>query len=185
MIDFVKELSACRVEGTKLPFYPEKVQGYTEKEVELIAKNLNLDIHGQFREFLLQMGRCSGGLIWSDEFYMYKNLWNPNKFRHVQQSEKEDLGYILTSKGKLDPVDMKMFYLSREYETYFYYLLTAENDDFIWSLHDADDCVLEKTNITLLEYLKDYVFEKTKRNRFVDFGLTEEQINRSITGRLL
>ncbi|EPL5240484.1 SMI1/KNR4 family protein, partial [Acinetobacter baumannii] len=54
-----------------------------------------------------------------------------------------------------------------------------------WSLHDADDCVLEKTNITLLEYLKDYVFEKTKRNRFVDFGLTEEQINRSITGRLL
>ncbi|HCJ7824633.1 TPA: SMI1/KNR4 family protein, partial [Acinetobacter baumannii] len=26
---------------------------------------------------------------------------------------------------------------------------------------------------------------KTKRNRFVDFGLTEEQINRSITGRLL
>ncbi|EPJ3223501.1 SMI1/KNR4 family protein, partial [Acinetobacter baumannii] len=26
---------------------------------------------------------------------------------------------------------------------------------------------------------------KTKRNRFIDFDLTEEQINRSITGRLL
>lgn len=116
---------------------------------------------------------------------IYKSVWNSNKFRHAQQSEKEDLGYILTSKGKLNPVDMKMFYLLREYETYFYYLLTAENDDFIWSLHDADDSVLEKTNITLLEYLKDYVFQKTKRNRFVDFDLTKDQINRCITGHLL
>lgn len=71
MTDFVKELSDCRVEGTQLPFYPEKVQGYTEQEVELIAKNLNLDIHGQFRDFLLQIGKCSGGLLLSDEFYMY------------------------------------------------------------------------------------------------------------------
>ncbi|HFG6923909.1 SMI1/KNR4 family protein [Acinetobacter baumannii] len=185
MIDFVKELSACRVEGTQLPFYPEKVQGYTEQEIDLIAEHCNINIHGQFREFLLQMGKCSGGLVWGEEFYMYKNLWSPNKFIHAQQSEKADLGYILTSKGKLDPVDMKMFYLSKEYETYFYYLLTAENDDFIWSLHDADDCVLEKTNITLLEYLKDYVFQKTKDTRFINFDLTEEQINRSITGRLL
>lgn len=61
MIDFVKELAACRVEGTQLPFYPERVQGYTEQEVELIAEYCNLSIHGQFREFLLQMGRCSGG----------------------------------------------------------------------------------------------------------------------------
>lgn len=51
MTDFVKELAACRVEGTQLPFYLGKVQGYTEQEVELIAKNLNLDIHGQFRDF--------------------------------------------------------------------------------------------------------------------------------------
>lgn len=38
MTDFVKELAACRVEGNKTSFYLEKVQGYTEQEVELIAK---------------------------------------------------------------------------------------------------------------------------------------------------
>ncbi|WP_335976586.1 SMI1/KNR4 family protein [Acinetobacter calcoaceticus] len=184
MIDFVKELSACRVEGTQLPFYPEKVQGYTEQEVELIAKNLNLDIHGQFREFLLQMGRCSGGLLWSDEFYMYDYRCKKDFFINYQKNVKED-DYIIDNHGKLDPLGMKIFYLSRENETYFNYLFTAENDDFIWSLHDVDDSVLEKTNITLLEYLKFYVFQKTKETRFIDFDLTEEQINRSITGRLL
>ncbi|OCZ57117.1 hypothetical protein [Acinetobacter seifertii] len=184
MIDFVKELSACRVEGTQLPFYPDKVQGYTEQEVELIAKNLNLDIHGQFREFLFQMGRCSGGLLWGDEFKMYNSQWNLDDFQDYQKCIKED-DEMCDSEGKIDPFEKKIFGLSREYETYFYFLLTAENDDFIWSLHDADDCVLEKTNITLLEYLKDYVFQKTKDTRFIDFDLTEEQINRCITGRLL
>ncbi|ENY5803147.1 SMI1/KNR4 family protein, partial [Acinetobacter baumannii] len=48
-----------------------------------------------------------------------------------------------------------------------------------------ESVIWEKTNMTLLDYLKKYVFEKTKRNRFIDFDLTEEQINRSITGRLL
>lgn len=184
MIDFVKELSACRIEDTQLPFYPEKVQGYTEQEVELIAANLNLDIHGQFREFLLQMGKCSGGLLWSDEFYMYNYRAKNDFFINYQINVKKD-DYLFDNHGKLDPIKMKIFYLSREHETYYNFLLTAENDDFIWSLHDADDSVVEKTNITLLEYLKDYVFQKTKDTRFIDFDLTEEQINRSITGRLL
>ncbi len=52
-------------------------------------------------------------------------------------------------------------------------------------LDSAESAIWEKTNMTLLDYLKNYVFEKTKRNRFIDFDLTEEQINRSITGRLL
>ena len=126
MIDFVKELAVCRVEGTQLPFYPEKVKGYTDQELELIAVNCNLDIHGQFREFLLQMGKCSGGLLWDDEFYMYNQRWNSRKFLRSQSSEKEDLGYMVTNQGKIDPVEKKIFILTREYETYFYYLCTAE-----------------------------------------------------------
>ncbi|HCU76630.1 MAG TPA: hypothetical protein DGS69_14930 [Acinetobacter baumannii] len=64
MIDFVFELASCRHKDTYLPFYPEHIRGYTEDEVDQIAEIYNLDIHGQFREFLLQMGRCSGGLLW-------------------------------------------------------------------------------------------------------------------------
>ncbi|EPJ5496508.1 SMI1/KNR4 family protein, partial [Acinetobacter baumannii] len=57
--------------------------------------------------------------------------------------------------------------------------------NYVWFLDSAESVIWEKTNMTLLDYLKKYVFEKTKRNRFIDFDLTEEQINRSITGRLL
>ncbi|EPK9851657.1 SMI1/KNR4 family protein, partial [Acinetobacter baumannii] len=62
---------------------------------------------------------------------------------------------------------------------------TSEQDNYVWFLDSAESVIWEKTNMTLLDYLKKYVFEKTKRNRFIDFDLTEEQINRSITGRLL
>lgn len=184
MTDFVKELAACRVEGTQLPFYPEKVQGYTEQEVELIAKNLNLDIHGQFRDFLLQIGKCSGGLLWSDEFYMYDYRCEKDFFINYQKNIQED-DYMFDNQGKLDPVGEKIFFLSCGYETYLYYLFTSEQDNYVWFLDSAESAILEKTNMTLLDYLKNYVFEKTKRNRFIDFDLTEEQINRSITGRLL
>lgn len=184
VIDFVKELAACRVEGTQLPFYPEKVKGYTEQEIELIAKNCNLDIHGQFRDFLLQMGKCSGGLLWGDEFYMYSYKWSLKNFLNYQKSAKQD-DDMFDKNGKIDPIGKKIFGLTREYETYFYYLFTDEYDDYVWFLDSADDAVWEKTNETLLDHLKYYVEYKTKQTRFIDFDLTEEQIDGDITGRLL
>ena len=188
MFDFVKELIACRVEGTQFPFYPEKVQGYSEQEVELIAEKCNLDIHGQFREFLLQMGRCSGGLLLGDEFAIYNNNWSLNDFYNYQTLAKVDDGFMLTEFGEMDPVQEKVFFLSTECETYYHYLLTAENDDYVWLQHDDGDGegeILKKTNSTLLEYFKQYVENKTKMTRFIDFELTEEQMDSLITGKLL
>lgn len=184
MIDFVKELEACRVEGTQLPFYPEKVKGYTEEEIDLIAEKCNLDIHGQFRDFLSQMGKCSGGLLWGEEFKMYNYSWQAIDFWDYQKSIKED-DDMFYKNGKIDPIEKRMFGLTREYETYFYYLLTAEKDDYIWSLHDVEDGMLVKENYTLLEYLKHYVKHKTNQTRFIDFDLTEEQVDKYITGRLI
>ncbi|EPJ3733639.1 SMI1/KNR4 family protein, partial [Acinetobacter baumannii] len=115
---------------TQLPFYLEKVQGYTEQEVELIAKNLNLDIHGQFRDFLLQIGKCSGGLLWSDEFYMYDYRCEKVFFINYQKNIQED-DYMIDNQGELDPVGEKIFFLSCEYETYLYYLFTSEQDNYV------------------------------------------------------
>ncbi len=184
MIDFVKELAACRVEGTQQPFFPEKVKGYTEHEVDLIAKNCNLDIHGQFRAFLLQMGRCSGGLLWGVEFNMYNSRLNLSDFIDSQKRAKKDED-MFDETGKIDPIEKKVFDLNCEYETYFYSLMTVEKDDYVWFLDSAVDAVWEKTKVTLLEHLKYYVEVKTKAMRFVDFNLTEEQIDKYITGRLL
>lgn len=105
-------------------------------------------------------------------------------FINYQKNIQED-DYMIDNQGELDPVGEKIFFLSCEYETYLYYLFTSEQDNYVWFLDSAESVIWEKTNMTLLDYLKKYVFEKTKRNRFIDFDLTEEQINRSITGRLL
>ncbi|PJF02346.1 SMI1/KNR4 family protein, partial [Acinetobacter seifertii] len=157
MIDFVKELSVCRVEGTQLPFYPEKVQGYTEQEVELIAKNLNLDIHGQFREFLFQMGRCSGGLLWGSNFPMYSSSWSIKDFELFQINEKADEDYM-SCPGAKDPIEEKIFYLHSENDlTLFYYLFTNQKDDYIWGYYEDEDRKFEKTKSTLLDQLKYYV----------------------------
>lgn len=56
------------------------------------------------------MGKCSGGLLWDDEFYMYDNKWSSSRFVRSQLSEKEDLGYMLANHSKIDPVEKKLFY---------------------------------------------------------------------------
>ena len=92
---------------------------------------------------------------------------------------------LLLCLGYQDRASINLSILTREYETYFYYLCTAEKHDYISSLHDADDEILIKENYTLLEYLKHYVEQKTKKTRFIDFYLDEEEVDKYITGRLL
>lgn len=183
VIDFVKELAACRVEGTQLPFYSEKVKGYTEQEIELIAQNCNLDIHGQFRDFLLQMGKCSGGLILGDNFPMYNPYWSSLDFNLFQQNEKIDESYIKAI-GFVDPIEKKIFYLCAEDETeFYYYILTENRDDYIWIFCDVDSKSFEKTTITILEMLKFVVNNQAKE--YLNCSISEVKFENYINGRLL
>ena len=185
MINFVQELAFCRVEGTQIPFFPEKVKGYTEQEIAEIGKNCNLDIHGQFKEFLVQMGKCSGGLLWGDDFPMYSHRWQALSFKNFQVNERKDENYM-SCPGSADPVKNKIFYLYSENElTFFYYLFTNNKDDYIWGYYEDENRCVEKTKSTLLEQLKYYVRTSTKNARFIDFNLNEEQIQQNIIGRLL
>ncbi len=184
MIDFVKELAACRVEGTQLPFFPEKVKGYTEEEIDLIAKNCNLDIHGQFREFLLQMGKCSGGLILGKYFPMFNPYWNTKDFELFQKNESEDQNYIMALNA-VDPIEKKIFYLYSENESdYYYYLLTDNQDDYVWGYYEDNTLSLEKTSRTLLEHLKDIVLDQTKEYLNSKF-YNKNDVDDYIVGRLL
>lgn len=49
---------------------PELIQGYTEDEIRQIEQKYNFPIHGQFKEFLMIMGKCSGGLLLGDDIYI-------------------------------------------------------------------------------------------------------------------
>ena len=48
---------------------PELIQGYTEEEIKQIEQKYNIPIHGQFKELLMTMGKCSGGLLF-DNIYI-------------------------------------------------------------------------------------------------------------------
>ena len=50
---------------------PELIQGYTEDEIKQIEQKYNISIHGQFKELLMTMGKCSGGLLFGDNVYIY------------------------------------------------------------------------------------------------------------------
>ena len=51
---------------------PELIQGYTEEEIKQIELKYDFPIHGQFKELLMTMGKCSGGLLFGDDMlYLY------------------------------------------------------------------------------------------------------------------
>ena len=49
---------------------PELIKGYTEDEIKEIEKRYNLPIHGQFKELLMTMGKCSGGILLRENIYI-------------------------------------------------------------------------------------------------------------------
>lgn len=184
MIDFIKELADSRHEGTYLPFYPERVKGYSEAEVDLIASWYNLNIYGQFRQFLLQMGRCSGGLLWGDNFPMYDSRYNLERFKCGQQYLMEDEDYLYLD--GIDAVENKLFFLFHQNEQMRrFYVVTAHQDNYILAYYNDSTRLVERSPLDLLGVLKDYVFYETKSCRFSDVGFPEALVDECITGRLL
>lgn len=49
---------------------PELIQGYTEDEIRQIEQKYNFPIHGQLKELLMTMGKCSGGLLFGEDIYI-------------------------------------------------------------------------------------------------------------------
>lgn len=190
MTNFIQELSKCRAYGTQIPFRPEAVRGYTEQEIERISRRYNLNIHGQFRQLLLQMGRCSGGLVWSDEITLYDHQWQPRLFKQYQTAESQAMledaaihtGYL---KSGIHPIVHKLFpWRFNNDRTAAYCLVTEEPDDYIWHQYD-DGFTIKKTAFTLLEDLRRSVETVTKRALGLGFDYTEEDFALFTTGRLL
>ncbi|MDO4693791.1 MAG: hypothetical protein Q4A62_04060 [Eikenella sp.] len=190
MTDFIQELSKCRAYGTPVPFRPAAVRGYTEQEIERISRRYNLNIHGQFRQLLLQMGRCSGGLVWSDEITLYDHRWQPRLFRQYQAAESQAIrddaaiqtGYL---KSGIHPITHKFFpWRFRNDRAAAYCLVTEERDDYLWHQYD-DGFTIKKTAFTLLEDLRHTVEAVTKRALGLGYGYTEEDFKLFTTGRLL
>lgn len=63
MNTLIQSLLSVKSEYDGFVEYPELIQGYDEDEIKQIEQKYNLPIRGQFKEFLMTMGKCSGGIV--------------------------------------------------------------------------------------------------------------------------
>ncbi len=70
MNDLVQTLLSIKNPRNNFIERPELIQGYTEEEIRQIEQKYNIPIHGQFKELLMTMGKCSGGLLFSSNIYI-------------------------------------------------------------------------------------------------------------------
>ena len=64
-----------------------KAIGYSEEEITKIEKLYDIEVKGDFREFLKYAGRCDGDLLGDDPIILYRQTW--------------DMGSYLRKKGGL------------------------------------------------------------------------------------
>lgn len=126
---------------------PELIQGYTEDEIKEIEQKYNLPIHGQFKEFLMTMGKCSGGLVAGSEIYIYRDGGIEHYIDdYVIESIQEDIDYEYLMKF-LDNVDLveKRFLIFAGINEHMvrYFMLAANNNDIVYEWDTNEDTVRE------------------------------------------
>ena len=162
---------------------PELIQGYTEDEIKQIEQKYNFPIHGQFKEFLMTMGKCSGGILRGDDIYIYRDTRNEYYFsdKFAQEIQNDpDCQEFIKNMGDIDLVEKKYFAFAGINEHMLqYFMLLANQDDTIYEWDTNEDTVREFG--TLFDFLKYY-------RQIIGSDITgqnNEVFKRLTTGRLL
>ena len=124
----------------------------TSVKLEDIQK-MNYLKSGNFRLFMLEMGRCSGGLIGDDPFIFYKNMTIRGHIL-TQDGLREDLLDIL-SKASIPSHQYYngTFLIAVESETQFFYLNTkGDNPERVFHFDDNTEIIYD-TGQDFLEYM--------------------------------
>lgn len=146
----------CSKMGPATPVYPELCEGYREEELAKIEKIYNISITGQFRVFMKEMGRCSGGLIgWDPIFFYYlygidKHL--PNQRYHQESMIEYDLEIYNENKP---------FSFSCESETQYYFMLTESSEPELVYHFDENTETVSSTGMQFIDYMKDLIIRET------------------------
>ena len=181
MLSLVDELLQYREPDCPLPFDRSQIQGYSEAELLEISQRCNLSIHGDFRRLLLEMGRCSGGLLWGSYVSIYDDHYSPESFKDAQEIWLEGDWFNPQSTGYRDPVKHQMLVLSTVSENYNCILFTDDNS--VW-WYDDNKLSLERMRVSFIQYLIYCVKEQNKPLH--DGVLISDRLVRSQTyGRLL
>jgi len=158
MSNLVTMLSSIRAEKNYFIEKIEKVNGYSEQEIAEIEKLNNISVHGQLKELLTTMGKCSGGVIFGDDFYIYRYYRNAgfNIQRQKNLMADEELAINYRENGeKLDLAEEQYFEICGENEhANIFFMYTKDINDIVYEWNENNNTV--KRFGTLFEYLIRY-----------------------------
>ena len=183
MSNLIQTLSSIKSPYDSFIDRPELIEGYTEDEIKQIELKYDFPIHGQFKELLMTMGKCSGGILRGDDIYIYRDTRNEyyfsDKFSQEIQNDP-DCQEFIKNMGNINLVEKKYFAFAGINEHRFqYFMLLANQDDTIYEWDTNEDTVREFG--TLFDFLKYY-------RQIIGSDITgqnNEVFKRLTTGRLL
>lgn len=129
-----------------------RVQGYSEEEINQIERLHDINIEDDFRDFMLEMGRCSGGLF-GDEIIFYRDQYQFPVKRHIlaQSGMADDASDALgESIRKFKPV-----WIAHISETQHFYMLTGDGQDDTVYHYDENYETVKSTGKGVLEFMKE------------------------------
>ena len=129
-----------------------KAIGYSEEEITKIEKLYDIEVKGDFREFLKYAGRCDGDLLGDDPVILYRQTWSIQSYLRKNYFNFIDEDYTVLH-GDLQK---KPFIFSIEMETYYFYIRTADDDLKVYCF-DENEEMIKDTGMNFNEYMVDLV----------------------------
>jgi hypothetical protein len=142
-----------------------RASGYSVREIDAIEQIYGWRIQGELRQFLMLLGRCTGGLLGDTPIILYKQF-GVRDHLETQWEFQNELRQLELVEFRLGPV-----LFSIEHETQYYFLQTgAAEFDMVYHL-DTNSSVVLGTGLTLFEYMErvaaEYSFLPRVSPRFV------------------
>ena len=140
-------------------FDKSKVEGYTKEEIIKIERLYDINIKGALKDFMLEMGRSSGGLLGDDPIILYRDLWTVRDHIIVQYQRTDDISNIVVCsdlrkiREKLD----KPLIFAIEAETQYYYINTGHPEPYTVFCYDENAETVENIGDSFLDYMKSLV----------------------------
>jgi hypothetical protein len=158
MNQLIKMLSSIKSEKNNFIEHLERIKGYSERELLEIEELNNISLHGQLKELLTTMGKCSGGLIFGDTFYIYRYYrgagFNIERQRSLMADEELAINYLENGE-KVDLAEKQYFEICGENEhANIFFMYTKDINDFVYEWDENNNTVRKFG--TLFEYLIRY-----------------------------
>jgi len=132
-----------------------ELAGYQDEEISKIERLYDIDVTGDFRQFLMLAGKCSGGVIGDRDIILYRQAMTLRSHLCLQIGFRDDLQDL----GFFDIVGIKPFVFAIESETVYYFLRTTAEDNQRVYLFDENTDEVRQTEWNFSDYIELQVLE--------------------------